>query len=499
MSRSILSLICSLYLAKPGALESTIGGSFKDVWEACEVNVKKKGLRMFLEEFVMTYAVFKWLMLAVLSGILVGGAVSLFVKLLEFGIHVTGGLPAMAQKALLPFGLVASALMVHYLAPDASGHGTEKVVEAVHERSGQIDVKVVPVKMITTIVTVAAGGSVGKEGPATQIAAGITSTLAGLLKLNDEDKKKLVICGVSAGFAAVFGTPVSGAIFALEVLFIGQIYYDVLFPSFISGVVAWRVANALGIVYSVYPVQENLPAFSVSTFLWTVLAGAFFGLVSLCFVEIITFCEKWFHHLKLPLAAKALLGAGLILATAFCVGDLYFGLGDGVVESLLHGGSVPPLAFFWKIIITSLTLSCGGSGGVVTPIFFMGAASGAAFATFFGLNTVAYASWGLAGVLAGCANAPIASTIMAIELFGAQAAPFAAVVSVTSFMVVGHRSVYPSQLLSRSKSTLLEVREPGLRIDIDETSPVPGRSPVIHKVTDAIGRRWQSVRKKKRP
>ena len=386
--------------------------------------------------------------------------------------------------------------MVRYLAPDASGHGTEKVVEAVHERSGEIDVKVVPVKMITTIVTIAAGGSVGKEGPATQIAAGITSTLAKLLKLSDEDKKKLVVCGVSAGFAAVFGTPVSGAVVALEVLFIGQIFYDVLFPAFISGVVAWRVANALGMVYSVYPVQENLPAFSSSTFLWTVLAGAFFGLVSLCFVEIINLSEKWFHNLKISLVAKALLGAALILGVAFGVGDLYFGLGDGVVDNLLHGGSVPGFAFFWKIIITSLTLSCGGSGGVVTPIFFMGAASGAAFASFFGLNTIAYASWGLAGVLSGCANAPIASTIMAIELFGAQAAPFAAVVCVTSFMVVGHRSVYPSQLLSRSKSSLLEVKVPGLRVDVDETLPVPGRSPVIRRVTTIVGGRWRKARKK---
>ena len=197
-----------------------------------------KGIRIFLEEFVLCYAVIKWTALAVLSGLVVGGAVSLFVELLEFSIGVAGKLTGIWHYAILPLGLAASTLMVHYLAPDASGHGTEKVVEAVHERAGQIDVKVVPVKMITTIVTVAAGGSAGKEGPATQIAAGLTSTLAKLLKFNDLDKKKLVVCGVSAGFAAVFGTPVAGAVFALEVLYIGQIFYDVLFASFLSGVVA---------------------------------------------------------------------------------------------------------------------------------------------------------------------------------------------------------------------------------------------------------------------
>ncbi|MDY3212368.1 chloride channel protein, partial [Pyramidobacter sp.] len=126
-----------------------------------------RGIRIFLEEFVLCYAVIKWTVLAVLSGLVVGGAVSLFVELLEFSIGVAGKLTGIWHYAILPLGLAASALMVHYLAPDASGHGTEKVVEAVHERAGQIDVKVVPVKMITTIVTVAAGGSAGKEGPAT--------------------------------------------------------------------------------------------------------------------------------------------------------------------------------------------------------------------------------------------------------------------------------------------------------------------------------------------
>ena len=443
------------------------------------MNKDNRGIRVFLEEFVLCYAVIKWTALAVLSGLVVGGAVSLFMKLLEFSIGEAGKLTGIWHYAILPLGLAASTLMVHYLAPDDSGHGTEKVVEAVHERAGQIDVKVVPVKMITTIVTVAAGGSAGKEGPATQIAAGLTSTLARLLKFNDLDKKKLVVCGVSAGFAAVFGTPVAGAVFALEVLYIGQIFYDVLFASFLSGVVAWRTALSLGLEYSFFPVAEHLPLFSPQSFLWTLAAGAFFGLVSLCFIEIMNFSEKWFHDLKAPLVAKALLGAALILMLTYFVGDSYFGLSEAGMFSVLHGGRVSPWAWLWKILMTVLTLSCGGSGGVVTPIFFIGAAAGSAFAQFFSLNPITYASWGLVGVLAGSANAPLASTIMAVELLGGQAAPFAAVVSVTSFMIVGHRSVYPSQLLQRSKSSLLDVPEKGRRIDQDLTVPVPERSPVL--------------------
>lgn len=444
----------------------------------------KKGskLLIFLEEFALLYAVIKWTALAALSGVVVGAGVTLFVKLLEFAIGTTENLSTFWTFAILPIGLVASTLTVHYLAPDASGHGTEKVVEAVHERGGKIDLKVVPVKMISTIMTVAAGGSAGKEGPATQIAAGLTSTLATFMKFNEYDKKKLVVCGVSAGFAAVFGTPVAGAVFALEVLYIGQIFYDALFPSFISGVVAWRTALLLGLSYSGFPLEGNLPAFTVENLMWTILAGIFFGFVSLCFVEIMDAGESLFHKLKVPLVVKALIGAALILLLASCVGTEYFGLSDKAMGEILHGRGVPFFAWLWKILMTVLTLGCGGSGGVVTPIFYIGASSGAAFAQLFNLNTITYASWGMVGILAGCANAPIASTIMAIELLGGAAAPFAAIVSVTSFMIVGHRSVYPTQLLERPKSSLLKFPQSGHRIDRHETQVDLEASPLLNKL-----------------
>ena len=147
---------------------------------------------------------------------------------------------------LLPVGLFLSVVLTKYLAPDAEGHGTEKVIEAVHKHSGKINAAVVPVKIIATIITLASGGSAGKEGPCAQIGAGLSSIFADLFRFNESERKKLVICGISGGFAAVFGTPIAGAIFGVEVLFAGSILYDVLLPSFISGIMAYQVSKSLG-------------------------------------------------------------------------------------------------------------------------------------------------------------------------------------------------------------------------------------------------------------
>ncbi len=144
---------------------------------------------------------------------------------------------------------VASTALVKYLAPEAKGHGTEKVIEAVHKRSGKMDPHVVPVKLLATVITIATGGSAGKEGPCAQIGAGLASLLADLFRFDDSDRKKLVICGISAGFSTVFGTPIAGAIFGVEVLFVGSLMYEVLLPSFVAGIVGFQVSSALGVSY----------------------------------------------------------------------------------------------------------------------------------------------------------------------------------------------------------------------------------------------------------
>lgn len=394
--------------------------------------------------------------MAVISGAIVGSMTAFFIQNLEFAIDFVKDLPANSVYILLPLGIVVTTLSIRYLAPDARGHGTEKVIEAIHQQAGRIDIKVIPVKLVTTIITLAVGGSAGKEGPAAQIGAGLTSSIADFMGFNDIDRKKLVVCGISAGFSAVFGTPIAGAIFGLEVLYIGQMYYDVMLPSFVSGVVSYQVAQKLGMTYYSLP-ETIIPALSAPSFMWLVLAGIFFGMVSFMHIEILRFFEYLFKRLKAGLVAKALVGSVAILGLTIFVGTRYLGLGGETIDAAIMGKNVPFWSFFWKSIFTSITLSCGGSGGIVTPVFFIGATSGITFARIFGLNPLLYGPLGFVAVLSGCANTPIAATIMAIELFGGKMAVIAAIACITSFFVCGHRSVYPSQVLARPKSPVIEL------------------------------------------
>jgi H+/Cl- antiporter ClcA len=202
------------------------------------------------EQLTIFASIIKWSAYATVVGIISGCGTALFLKLLSAGRDFSGGwLP---YQYTLPVALFASSALVRYLAPDAAGHGTEKVIEAVHQRMGKIPFKVVPVKLVATIITLASGGSAGKEGPCAQIGAGLASAFGGLLRLPDIDRRKLVICGISAGFSAVFGTPIAGALFGIEVLVLGQMMYEVMFPSFVAGIVAYYVTTLLGVSYPHY-------------------------------------------------------------------------------------------------------------------------------------------------------------------------------------------------------------------------------------------------------
>ncbi|MGD0566737.1 MAG: chloride channel protein, partial [Candidatus Goldiibacteriota bacterium] len=194
------------------------------------------------EETVLFFSVMKWFVLASVIGVIAGLGTVAFLKLLALGIKTASGFNY--YYLLLPVIIYLSALISRTFAKEAEGHGTEKVIEAVHKRSGKINLLVVPVKLITTILTLSFGGSAGKEGPCAQIGGGLASGFADIFRMKDSDRKKLVICGISAGFASVFGTPVAGALFGIEVLVVGQIMYDVLLPSFIAGITAYEVSSS---------------------------------------------------------------------------------------------------------------------------------------------------------------------------------------------------------------------------------------------------------------
>jgi H+/Cl- antiporter ClcA len=232
--------------------------------------------KKFIESSVLFVSVIKWIVLASCVGVIVGISTYVFLKLLGMGINAAAGYSF--YYLAMPFTFLLSVFLVRYLAPGAEGHGTEKVIQAVHERSGKINIMVVPVKLAATIITIAAGGSAGKEGPCAQIGAGLASGLASLMRFDDQDRKKLVICGISAGFSTVFGTPIAGAIFGVEVLFIGGLLYEVLLPSFVAGIVGYQVASALGVAYF-HNELAFVPTFSSFFFIKVCLSGIFLGSV----------------------------------------------------------------------------------------------------------------------------------------------------------------------------------------------------------------------------
>ncbi len=418
----------------------------------------------FEEQTAILLSVTKWIVLSSVVGIIIGAIVTLFLKTIHLAEAYQQKIP-FAYYYTLPFVLVFVVWLIRTFAPSAEGHGTEKVIEAVHKRHGKIDLKVVPIKLIATVLTIFAGGSVGKEGPAGQIGAASASGLSDLLRFSDSDRKKIVICGISAGFASVFGTPIAGAIFGVEVLIIGVVLYDVLLPSFIAGFAAFTTAQFLGIEYTYFD-MHYYQSISLDPILIAKVIGAglFFGLVSDIVVTSMQVMHKGIQKIPLNIYIKSfIIGMVLVLIGAL-FGAQYLGLGMETIQDTLNpdpyfAKDLPWYAFLLKTLTTSLTLSGGGSGGVITPIFYIGATSGHAFGSWFDYEHITlFAALGFVSVLSGAANAPIAATIMAVELFGLEIAHYAALSAVISFLVTGHRSVFPSQILAMRKSEILEVK-----------------------------------------
>ena len=249
--------------------------------------------------------------------------------------------------------------------------------------------------------------------------------------------------------------------------------YDVLLPSFIAGFAAFTTARFLGLDYTYFDMRfsQAIPL-ELTLIGEVILAGIFFGLISDFFITFLKKSENIITNIKLNTYIKAFLGGVILIVLSFFFGEEYFGLGiDTVSDSFFSdpniNSDIPWYAFILKTIFTSITLGVGGSGGVLTPIFFVGATSGNFFGNLMGEHVALFAAIGFVSVLAGAANAPIAATIMAVELFGLEIAPYAALSAVISFLITGHRSIFPSQILKMQKSEMLDIH---MGEDIDHTS-----------------------------
>lgn len=353
--------------------------------------------------------------------------------------------------------------------------GNNLIIDEIHEPGGGVPLRMTPLILFTTIITHLFGGSAGREGTAVQMGGSMASQFAGWFKLPKQDKQILLMCGISAGFAAVFGTPVAGAVFALEVLFIGRIKYDALIPCLIAGILAHIVCVSCGIHHTQYTIAYKtssdsfLPhiSFDIVLLMKVIVAGILFGVAGFFFSalshQIKIKSSQWIRNPWLVPVA----GAVLVVGISYLLGTFdYLGLGvttpntngDSIVNAFKPGGA-GYFSWFWKLLLTAITLGMGFKGGEVTPLFFIGATLGNVLATMSGAPVDLLAGLGFIAVFAGATNTPLACTLMGIELFGSENIIYYAVACFTAYYFSGHSGIYSSQRVAVAKQAGAALQE----------------------------------------
>jgi len=410
-------------------------------------------IRQLSEEFTLFIHVGKWLFLAATVGILVGITSTGFVLGLNLVIATISGVAW--TYWLLPVGLALSGWLTSALVPEAGGQGVERVIRAIHLHSGKMRWQVIPAKIIATMLTIGVGGSAGHVGPCVQIGSGLSSFLADALQFDSYDRKTLVICGLSAGFSAISGTPFAGALFGIEVLFVGSLAYQVLFPSVVAALVGFLTASFLGMSHMNFA-TSSFPTFDSSLLLLSLVGGVVFGIVSIVFVECLNGGKRLMYYFPASPPLHGAIGGSLLLGVAWLASPEVLGLGKETVQRALDGGTIVWALILGKILATTLTLNTGGSGGIILPICFVGATSGSALGWFLGQDPSLFAAMGLTGLLAGAINTPITAVLLGLELFGIASGPYLLLSCTIAYLLSGHRSAIPTQLLQFTKAPSLQ-------------------------------------------
>lgn len=420
----------------------------------------------------MLATVLQWLVLGTATGVVVGTGTSLFLHALFFATDATSTIPLWVQMTLLPAGGLLNGLLLYYgYRIDTSGL-KDSLFAAAHAQAGRLPLRTIAIKPLAAIVTLASGGSAGKEGPCSHIGASLGAAIGEALRLNTELRLRIVACGVSAGFASVFGTPIAGAIYGVEVLAIGRIRHDFLFPAIVASIAAFEISRAWKLPYQYYHFAA-LPEFSWLLFFATVVLGIACGFVAMLFVELVHRTARLFSRMQARLGAwppLMPLAGGVLLSLAILVVPTdYLGLSLPLMDRALAGEDVPTLGFLWKILLVAITIGSGFYGGIVTPQFVIGAVAGNAFAQVLGMDPMLGAAVGLVAVVAAASNTPVAAILMGVELFGGQIGTlYIAAAAIAAYLVIGHRSIYPEQRLAYAKSSWLRIR-PDVPVGTEKT------------------------------
>ena len=441
----------------------------------------------------------KWLLIGTATGAVIGSAVAGFLWLLSTATQLRYDHPWLLW--LLPVGGVGVGLLYHRFGRGVEG-GNNLIMEQIHRPGGGVPFRMAPLVLIGTVATHLFGGSAGREGTAVQMGGSLAGEIARRLGLDATDTRTLLSAGIAGGFGAVFGTPLTGAVFAVEVLAIGLVSFEPIIPCLIASIVGDLTVHAWRIRHSTYPLAAVVPghvgelsqAFELLLLAKVAVAAVAFGLASVVFAELTHGLHRVFRSVVPHPVWRPAVGGVIVIALALLVGPDYLGLGvpadphrpGGVsIPSCFAPGGATVLSWWWKTLFTAVTLASGFKGGEVTPLFFVGAALGNVLARLLHAPVSLFAGLGFVGVFAGATNTPLACTIMAVELFGTTGGPgllsggfvvYAAVACFVAYLFSGHSGIYLSQRVARAKGAADVPPDADLRSVRDRRLPF-GRPP----------------------
>lgn len=399
----------------------------------------------------------KWLAVLVPMAVSIGSASAFFLWSLDALTKVRFSNPWLLW--LLPLGGLAVGWLYHHHGK-TSAAGNNLLIDEIHQPGAGVPLRMAPLVLLGTLMTHLFGGSAGREGTALQMGGSIAGAFARWLKLDAASVRLLLMAGVAAGFGSVFGTPIAGAVFALEVLVIGRMQYDALLPCFITSMVADWTCAAWGIGHTHYHVAV---AAAAQLDLWlfgkVVIAAIAFGLAGGLFALSSHKLGDLFKRFIPRQELRPAVGGILVIGLFFLSGTSdYLGLGvlgdrPGAITlpGMFGTMDVPATAWIWKLVFTVVTLAAGFKGGEVTPLFFIGAALGNTLAMALGAPVDLFAALGFVAIFAGATNTPLASTLLGMELFGAGNGLYLATACIIAYRFSGHTGIYSTQRLAEPK------------------------------------------------